>query len=210
MIKTKEDIINLILENSEKYLEGSLSEPSLDRDIYLSTRKLKLKWDRPIADFYETQKVRKKVNVKFKALSSRKEKNVMNDFIGKMIGGGLPKNTFYTNADFGFDFKKNKFELSINDEPFKGEILCLGTDEHYDYYVISPDFKGVRKVFHDVGEIEDIDFDSLESFAKTAIKFGLIQGCLEKGLIDKNDINEFFDKIENIRLKEIVQENILN
>jgi len=209
MIKTKEDLIHLILENPENYIEDMLPKPSLEKDIYLASRILKLQWDRPFADYSETQRVRSKINREFKLLD-KKEKSKLNSFITTIIGQGLPKNTFFSNADFEFDFKKNKFDLTLDDQDFKGKVFCLGTDEHYDYYVISPEFNGIRKVFHDQGSIEDIDFNNVNEFAKTVIKFALIEGSLNKGLLEKSDVELLVSNITNIELQRLVQELILN
>ena len=142
-------------------------------------------------------------------LEDKKEKRLINNFIAEMIGNGLPENDFYTNGYFGFDFKKNKFELKLDGEEFTGNILCLGIDEHYDYYVISPDFKGVRKVYHDVGEIEYIGIDNIEEFAKTVMKFAILQGSLNKNKLNEEDLSKLVADIENETLKEVIRERLM-
>lgn len=209
IIKKKEDLIRLITDNPKSYVEGKYPNNSLSEDIYASFRMLRLKWDDPIFNIQEIQKRRKKFNKDFKLFEDKKEKRKINDFIAEITGNGLPKNDFYTNADFGFDFKKNNFELQLDEKEFTGNILCLGMDEHYDYYVIGPDFKGVRKVYHDVGEIEDIGFDSIDEFAKTVMKYAIIQGSFDKNKLSKEDIAGLVDVLENEMLKEIIKEKLL-
>lgn len=208
IVKTKEDLIKLITDNPESYIEGKYLDNSLSADIYASSRTLRLKWNNPIANINESQKIRKKVNKDFKLFEDKKEKRLINNFIAEMIGNGLPENDFYTNGYFGFDFKKNKFELTLDGKEFTGNILCLGIDEHYDYYVISPEFKGVRKVYHDVGEIEEIGFDNIEEFAKTVMKFAIIQGSLNKKKLNKEDLSNLIAEIKNEVLKEVIRERL--
>lgn len=205
MAKTKEDIINLILEESNSYLDDSLFNISLENDMFVASRKLKLKWHSPIANINEVQKIKRKINKDFKEIEDKKERKRLNEFVINIIGNGLPKNSYFSNADFGFEFKKNKFELTMNGEEFNDTILCLGTDDYYDYFVVSPAFKGVRKVFHDVGEIMDINYNNINDFAQTVFKFGILEGALNKGLINKEDIEGFYPKIKNPKLKELVE-----
>lgn len=208
-IEKKEDIISLVLEQSKSYIDGSLLSASMGKDIYLSTRQMKLWWDYPIADIDETQKVRRKINRDFKSITDKKERAKLNDFVMTVIGQGLPKNSYYTNADFGFNFKKNKFELFLDGKEFNEPILCIGTDEHYDFFVVSPAFKGVRKVFHDMGEIIEIGYDNIDDFAQTMFKFAIIEGAINKKLLCKDDVEGFFDDIKNEKLKEILKEHII-
>lgn len=208
VVKNKDDLIKLIIDNPNKYIEGLYPNTSLTNDINASFRSLKLKWNNAIVDYSESLKVRKKINKDFKLLEDRIEKRKINNFISEIIRKGLPKNSFYTNADFGFDFYKNNFELFLDGIEYKGNILCIGTDEHYDYYVISPDFKGVRKVYHDVGEIEDIGIENIEDFAKTAIKFSIIEGSINKGILKKEDIINFIDDIKIPSLKQLIKDNL--
>lgn len=209
IVKTKEDLIELIKANPRSYIDGDHSDNDLRVDMYNSSRNLRLNWDNPIADYSELQKIRRKVNKDFKLFEDKKEKKRINDFIAEMLGNGIPRNGFYTNVDFGFDFKKNNFELTLDEEEFSGNILCLGIDEHYDYYVISPDFKGVRKVYHDVGEIEDIGINNIDEFAKTVMKFAIVQGSLEKNKLTQEDIAGFVEELENEILKEELKERLL-
>jgi hypothetical protein len=209
MIKVKTDIINLILENPEEYIEDDFQEQSLDRDIYLGTRNLEIKWLKPIMGYKKSLETRRKINTFFKSSNDRKEKKKINTFISKITGAGVPYNTYFTTANFGFDFKKNKIDLFLNEKEFKGNIFCLGIDENYNYYVISPDFNGVRKIFHEMNDIIDIGYENIEHFAKTIMKFSLIQGSIEKNLINKSDVEKILNYIENTKLKNIVKEIIL-
>ncbi len=209
IVKTKEDLIKLITDNPKSYIEGKYPNNSLSDDIYAAARNLKLHWNSPIVNINEIPKIRKQINKDFKLFEDKKEKRKINDFIAVIIGSGLPKNDFFTNGDFGFEFKKNNFELNLEGEEFTGNILCLGTDEHYDYYVISPDFKGVRKVYHDVGEIEDIGFNDIDEFAKAVMKFAIIQGSLNKNKLNKEDIDDIIVNLESEILKEIIKDRLM-
>ena len=210
-IKTKEDIIKLILEKSDTYIKDYLPKNSLEKDIYLTSRKMNLDWDFPIANINEVQKIRKKINNDFKTMEDKKERKLLNDFVTTIVGNGLPKNSYYSNADFGFDFKKNNFEIFIDGKEFKEPILCIGTDEDYDYFVMSPAFKGVRKVFHDMdGEIININYNNINDFAQTVLKFSIIEGSIKKGLLKKEDLEYCIDNIKNEKLKDLIKDRTLS
>ena len=208
MIISKEKLIATILDTPERYIENS----HLFDDLSYTSRTLKLTWDTPIVNYSELPKIRAKIDKDFKAVDDKNQKKQINEFVGQMVGNGLPRNTFYSNAEFGFAFKKNNFDLYIDeeafngDEVFKGNILCLGTDEHYDYYVISPDFSGVRKVYHDSGIIETFGFEKIECFAGVVMKFSMTQGALEKGLLNKADIVLIISKVKSKILKELLSD----
>jgi hypothetical protein len=60
------------------------------------------------------------------------------------------------------------------------------------------------------GLCTDRDFKDIENFAKTLMKFALIQGSLKKEIINEDDVKSFFDAIENDNLKVLVKDTILN
>lgn len=189
----KVEMIRKILENDEeKPTNYALS--GLISDTIFSKEKIKPEWDRPLFVYSDLDKmVSSKVRKLFKDSVERRE---IDNFLRQMTGAGIPANDFYTNADFGFDFE--------------GDILCIGTDEHYDYYVISPQFAGVRKVYHDAGVVEETGIGSVSEFSYIVMKFAMIQGAVNKGVIDKSDVTSMIGEIANGRLKQFVKALIID
>ena len=210
MKMNKVEMIRKILENDEeKPTNYALS--GLISDTIFSKEKIKPEWDRPLFAYSDLDKmVSSKVRELFKDSVERRE---IDNFLRQMTGAGIPANDFYTNADFDFDFEENEFELywdEFGETPFEGDILCIGTDEHYDYYVISPQFTGVRKVYHDAGVIEETGIGSVNEFAYIVMKFAMIQGAVNKGVIDKSDVTSMIGEIANGRLKQSVKTLIVD
>jgi hypothetical protein len=196
-------LISNAKESADEYI---LSRLSLDMALY--EKLVGVKHGANIYSVMDSADIQSRAyNVLIKA-SDRGYRESVVKFVGEMTANRLPENTFYDNRDIGSDIEAEHFHLRMYGERFLGDIFCLGRDGCGNFYIISPDFEGVRCVCSESGVIKWACLNSIDEFAYVAMKYSMLERAFLQGVLDKSSLIDLLKTLQSDVLKRLV-DNLL-